>query len=78
VQDALKLIQSKDAISSEAAIVIQTAVKDAQESFKSGFAVWSETLRKSCEVICKELQTTAVNDLATVGSRASSGVDLGS
>ena len=62
----MQIVQSKDAISTEAVTAIQTAVKDTQESFRNGFATWSETLKKSCEVICKELQTTAVNDLGTV------------
>src|SRR5882762_6846729 len=65
VQDTLQIIQSKDAISGEAASAIQTAVKEAQESFKTGFTTWAVTLSKSCEVICKELQTTAVSDLET-------------
>jgi len=66
VKDALQIIQSKDTVSNEAITVIQTAVKDTQESFKNGFATWSETLKRSCEVICKQLQTTAVSDLGTV------------
>jgi kinesin family protein 11 len=66
VKDALQIVQSKDAISTEAVTAIQTAVKDTQESFRNGFATWSETLKKSYEVICEELQTTAVNDLGTV------------
>jgi kinesin family protein 11 len=73
VQDALQVIQTKDAISNEAVAVIQSAVKDAQESFKNGFATWSETLRKSCEVICNKLQTTGGNDLGTVSLYASGG-----
>jgi kinesin family protein 11 len=66
VKDALQIVQSKDAISTEAVTAIQTAVKDTQESFRNGFSTWSETLKKSYEVICEELQTTAVNDLGTV------------
>jgi kinesin family member 11 len=73
VQDLLQVIQSKDAISSEADTVIQAAVKDAQENFKTSFVIWSDTLRKSCEVVCKELQTTAVNDLGTVNLPTSGG-----
>lgn len=76
VQDLLQVIQSKDAVSSEAVTVIQVAVKDAQENFKTGFATWSDTLKKSCEVVCKELQTTAVNDLGTVNLLTSGGCIL--
>jgi kinesin family protein 11 len=68
VQDALNIIRSKDAASNEAISVIQDAVYDVQNSFKTGFATWSEALKKRYDAVCQELQATVVNELGTVSS----------
>lgn len=66
IQDALQIIQSKDTASSEAITAIQNAVKETQEGFKSGFASWSETLLRSCEKLCVELEMNGIGGLTTV------------
>lgn len=66
VQDAMKTVQSNDASSGEAIATIQAAVTETQEIFKDGFLTWSETLRTTCEAICKELQVAGTNGLNNV------------
>ncbi|KAF9246508.1 P-loop containing nucleoside triphosphate hydrolase protein [Melanogaster broomeanus] len=55
IQDSLRVINSKDDASVEALGIMQNVVKDSQETFKSSFAAWSESLRTGSQTLCKEL-----------------------
>ncbi|KAF9227911.1 kinesin-domain-containing protein [Gyrodon lividus] len=55
IQDSLRVINVKDDVSVEALGIMQNTVKDSQETFKSSFAAWSDSLRTSSQTLCKEL-----------------------
>ncbi|KAH7926333.1 kinesin-domain-containing protein [Leucogyrophana mollusca] len=66
IQDSLKVINSKDDVSAEALGIMQKAVQDSQETLKSGFAAWSDSLRSSCQTLCKNLYSTNLSNFAAV------------
>ncbi|KAG1753481.1 P-loop containing nucleoside triphosphate hydrolase protein [Suillus lakei] len=55
IQDSLRIINAKDDVSAEALTAMQNAVKESQETMKSSFSAWSDTLRTTSQMICKEL-----------------------
>ncbi|THH16360.1 hypothetical protein EW146_g4276 [Bondarzewia mesenterica] len=61
VQEVLQTIQAKDDVSSEAVSVIQSAVKEAHESIKTGFFSWSERFRVSNASICAQVEKASLD-----------------
>ncbi|KAG1715697.1 hypothetical protein ID866_1460 [Astraeus odoratus] len=66
IQDSLRLINAKDDVSAEALGVLHAAVKDSQDTLKSSFAAWSESLRGSSQTLAKELCTANRTNLTAV------------
>lgn len=61
VQEALQTIQAKDEISAEAINVVQSAVKEAHDSVRTGFTSWSEKFRLSNASLCAEVEKTSMH-----------------
>lgn len=61
VQEALQTIQAKDEISAEAINVVQSAVKEAHDSVRTGFTTWSEKFRLSNASLCAEVEKTSMH-----------------
>ncbi|KAG2349879.1 kinesin-domain-containing protein [Suillus weaverae] len=57
IQDSLRIINAKDDVSAEAITAMQNAVKESQETMKSSFSAWSDTLRITSQMMYKELYT---------------------
>ncbi|KIJ69381.1 hypothetical protein HYDPIDRAFT_145382 [Hydnomerulius pinastri MD-312] len=66
IQDCLRVINAKDDASAEAMGMMQNAVKDSQETLKSSFAAWSDSLRTSSQTLCKELYSANQSNFAAV------------
>ncbi|KAF8559590.1 kinesin-domain-containing protein [Imleria badia] len=57
IQDSLRVIDAKDDASAEAMGIIQSAVRESQDTIKGSFAAWSDSLRRSSQALCTELYT---------------------
>lgn len=66
IQEALTFIQAKDSVETEALGIAQNVLKETHETFRSGFGVWGETLRKTCNTVCKEVEMAGVEGFAAV------------
>jgi kinesin family member 11 len=66
VDDALGTIRGQDKISQEAIGAVKDLVKDAGESVKAGLKMWSETLAKSNESLCREVEGSVGAGFAAV------------
>ncbi|OJA08139.1 hypothetical protein AZE42_04154 [Rhizopogon vesiculosus] len=58
IQDSLRIINTKDDVSTEALAAMQNAVRESQETMKSSFGSWSNSLRTTCQMMCKDLCAT--------------------
>lgn len=66
IQDSLRIINTKDDASAEAFTAMQNAVKESQETMKSSFSAWSDTLRTTSHMMCKELCAANQSNFASV------------
>lgn len=66
IQDSLRIINTKDDASAEAFTVMQNAVKESQETMKSSFSAWSDTLRTTSQMMCKELCAANQSNFASL------------
>ncbi|TFK78275.1 hypothetical protein K466DRAFT_91212 [Polyporus arcularius HHB13444] len=66
VQEALKLIHAKEDAAQETVATIRSTITEAQDSMKSGFAAYADELRKHCESICKEAESSGIASCAAV------------
>ncbi|OAX44667.1 kinesin-domain-containing protein [Rhizopogon vinicolor AM-OR11-026] len=66
IQDSLRIINTKDDVSTEALAAMQNAVKESQETMKSSFGSWSNSLRTTCQMICKDLCATNESNFASL------------
>lgn len=69
VQDAAKVIHSKDDVADIAISDIQNAVEETQEVVKSSFCRWSEDLRRHCEASYKQTETTSIATFTIVSEK---------
>ncbi|RPD66242.1 kinesin-domain-containing protein [Lentinus tigrinus ALCF2SS1-7] len=65
LQKALQLIHAKEDTAQEAADTIRSTITEVQESIKSSFASQADELRKHCESICKEVESSSMASCAT-------------
>ncbi|PSR74150.1 hypothetical protein PHLCEN_2v10106 [Hermanssonia centrifuga] len=62
VHEALKIIRAKEEASDQAAGTIKSTMEETQEGLKSAFGNWAESLRRHCEMTCKEAEAaTSMN-----------------
>lgn len=61
VNETLQVIQAKDEASSEAVSVIESAINEAHQAIKTGFASWSETFRVSTFSMCTQIEKASLN-----------------
>jgi kinesin family protein 11 len=66
IQDSLRIINTKDDVSAEALTAMQNAVKESQETMKSSFSSWSDSLRSTCQMMCKDLYASNQSNFASV------------
>jgi len=66
IQDSMRIINTKDDASVEALATIQNAVKESQDTMKSSFSSWSESLRTTCQMMCKDLYAANQSNFASV------------
>ncbi|KAG2144941.1 P-loop containing nucleoside triphosphate hydrolase protein [Suillus cothurnatus] len=66
MQDSLRIINAKDDVSAEAITAMQNAVKESQETMKSSFSAWSDSLRTTSQTICKELYAANQSHFASL------------
>jgi kinesin family protein 11 len=66
IQDSLRTINTKDDASAEAFTAMQNAVKESQETMKSSFSAWSDSLRTTSQMMCKELCAANQSNFASV------------
>ncbi|KAG2138000.1 P-loop containing nucleoside triphosphate hydrolase protein, partial [Suillus clintonianus] len=66
IQDSLRTINTKDDASAEALTAMQNAVKESQETMKSSFSAWSDSLRTTSQTMCKELYAANQSNFASV------------
>lgn len=66
VQEALKLIHAKEETAKETVETIRVTITEAQTNMKTGFSAYSEELRKHCESICKEAESSSLASCAAV------------
>lgn len=66
IEDSVRIINTKDDASAEALTAMQNAVKESQETMKSSFSAWSESLRTTCHMMCKDLCATNESNFASV------------
>jgi kinesin family member 11 len=59
-------MRSGESASEDAISDVRTAVKDAGEAMKGSFNAWSVGLKKSCESLCSEVQTSGLRSAETV------------
>lgn len=67
IQDSLRIINAKDDASTEAIGIMQSALRESQDTIKSSFAAWSDGLRRSSQVLCSELYSTNQSNFTAVG-----------
>lgn len=61
MNETLQVIQAKDEASSEAVSVIESAINEAHQAIKTGFASWSETFRVSTFSMCTQIEKASLN-----------------
>jgi len=66
IQDSMRIINTKDDASVEALATIQNAVKESQDTMKSSFSSWSESLRTTCQMMCRDLYAANQSNFASV------------
>lgn len=66
VQEALQTIQAKDEVSAEAIGMVQSAVKEAHDSVRTGFTSWSEKFRLSNASLCAEVEKASLHGVQLV------------
>jgi kinesin family member 11 len=66
IQEALVVMQECDGNSDEAVATLHTIVKDSHESSKSGFDAWSQSLKKSHEIVCRDVETNYTTTFSAV------------
>lgn len=66
IQDSLRVINAKDDASTEAMAIMQSAVRESQDTMKSSFAAWSDGLRKSSQALCNELYSLNQSNFGAV------------
>ncbi|KAG2157121.1 P-loop containing nucleoside triphosphate hydrolase protein [Suillus clintonianus] len=66
IQDSLRIINAKDDASAEAVAAMQNAVKESQETMKSSFSCWSDSLRTTTQTMCKEVYATNQSNFASL------------
>lgn len=67
IQDSLRVINAKDDASAEAIGIMQSAVRESQDTIKGLFTAWSDGLRRSSQALCNELYSTNQSNFAAVG-----------
>lgn len=67
VQDSLRVINTKDDASAEAMGIMQSTVRDSQDTIRSSFAAWSDSLRRSSQALCNNLYSMNQSNFAAVG-----------
>lgn len=67
IQDSLRVINAKDDASAEAIGIMQSVVRESQDTIKSSFAAWSDSLRKSSQTLCHGLYSMNQSNFAAVG-----------
>lgn len=60
VQDALTVIQAKDASESETLGVVHKVITETHDTFKTGFGAWGEMLKKTCDVMVKDMDLVGI------------------
>ena len=68
LQKALVLIHAKEDTAQDAVNTIRSTITEVQEGIKSGFASQADELRKHCESICKEAESSSMASCAAVRS----------
>ena len=68
LQKALILIHAKEDTAQDAVNTIRSTITEVQEGIKSGFASQADELRKHCESICKEAESSSMASCAAVRS----------
>lgn len=66
VQEILKAIRAKEEASDEVVGNLQSAVSETQEAVQVAFDAWAESVKEHCEVMCKEVETSATASYASV------------
>ncbi|KAG1875275.1 P-loop containing nucleoside triphosphate hydrolase protein [Suillus tomentosus] len=66
IQDSLRIINTKDDASTEALTAMQNAVKESQETMKSSFSAWSDSLRTTSQTMYKELYAANQSNFASL------------
>jgi kinesin family protein 11 len=66
IHSALAVVHAKDTAEAEALAVVQTTLKEMHEAFRVGFASWSNTLKRSCETTCMEINEAGLEAFTTV------------
>ena len=67
IQDSLRVINAKDDASAEAIGIMQSAVRESQDTIRSSFTAWSDGLRRSSQALCTELYSMNQSNFAAVG-----------
>ncbi|KAJ7920103.1 P-loop containing nucleoside triphosphate hydrolase protein [Mycena leptocephala] len=65
IHSALAVVHAKDTAEAEALAVVQTTLKETREAFRVGFASWSNTLKRSCETTCMEINDAGLEAFTT-------------
>jgi kinesin family protein 11 len=66
-QEALGVVQAKEAIGDEAMRSIETVVTTALDHLKKGFAAWGEKMRQTSQAKCNSLQESSQSSFTSVG-----------
>lgn len=76
LRDALDVIQAKDVAEAEALEIVHDVIHQTQETFKTGFSAWGQTLTKSCEETCGTLELVGADAFKSVEAALKSMVSL--
>ncbi|KAG1853753.1 P-loop containing nucleoside triphosphate hydrolase protein [Suillus subalutaceus] len=66
IQDSLRIINAKDDVSAEAIATMQNAVKESQETMKSSFSAWSDSLRTTSQMMYNEVYIANQSNFASL------------
>ncbi|KAG1827268.1 P-loop containing nucleoside triphosphate hydrolase protein [Suillus subaureus] len=66
IQDSLRIINAKDDVSAEAITTMQNSVKESQETMKSSFSAWSDSLRTTSQMMYNEVYTANQSNFASL------------
>ncbi|KAF8447950.1 P-loop containing nucleoside triphosphate hydrolase protein [Boletus edulis BED1] len=66
IQDSLRVINAKDDASVEAIGIMQSAMRESQDTIKSSFTAWSDGLRRSSQALCNEVYTMSQSNFTAL------------